>query len=238
MSDRSIKLGTEKNCYYCGAIATSKEHVPPKCFFPESKDVKDGKNYRKKLITVPSCDLHNSAKSHDDEHLLVMLSINILNNDQGNEHAKGKVLRALKRSKGLQESCFKDVQSVIVEDTKRKTVENTVAIKLDDERFNSAIEHIAKAIYFHHFGTQCNERIQAIYHGAISIGEVDDVSRNENNESLRKHADLILESVEVLGDNPDIFNYKILEVSENIITFIMRFTFYGGNQVTVIGRSA
>ncbi|TOL43746.1 hypothetical protein, partial [Vibrio parahaemolyticus] len=76
------------------------------------------------------------------------------------------------------------------------------------------------------------------YHGAISIGEADDVSRNENNESLRKHADLILESVEVLGDNPDIFNYKILEVSENIITFIMRFTFYGGNQVTVIGRSA
>ncbi|TOL30896.1 hypothetical protein CGH99_24990, partial [Vibrio parahaemolyticus] len=186
----------------------------------------------------PSCDVHNSAKSNDDEHLLVMLSINILNNSQGNEHAKGKVLRALKRSQGLRGSCFKNIQPVIVEDIENKKVQETIAVKLDDERINSAMEHIAKAIYFHHFGTQCNERIQAIYHGAISIGEADDVSRNENNESLRKHADLILESVEVLGDNPDIFNYKILEVSENIITFIMRFTFYGGNQVTVIGRSA
>ncbi|MCF7485434.1 hypothetical protein [Vibrio sp. A2-1] len=231
-------MSTEKSCYYCGVIATSKEHVPPKCLFPESKDVTDGTNYRNKLITVPSCDLHNSAKSNDDEHLLVMLSINILNNAQGNEHAKGKVLRALKRSKGLSTSCFKDIQSVIVEDNEKKTVENTIVVKLDDERINSAIEHITKAIYFHHFGNQCNERIQTIYHGAISIGEADDISLNEINESLRKNADLILESVEVLGDNPEIFNYKILEVPENIIKFIMRFTFYGGNQVTVIGRSA
>ena len=52
-------------CYYCGEPAMSEEHVPPKCLFPEQKDT--GKDYRKNLITVPSCDKHNAGKSCDDE---------------------------------------------------------------------------------------------------------------------------------------------------------------------------
>jgi len=40
-------------CYMCGAPAVSKEHVPPKCIFPEQKDIA-GQNFRDGLITVPS----------------------------------------------------------------------------------------------------------------------------------------------------------------------------------------
>ena len=28
-----------ETCYMCDEIATSKEHVPPKCIFPEKKDI-------------------------------------------------------------------------------------------------------------------------------------------------------------------------------------------------------
>jgi hypothetical protein len=37
-------------CYHCGAPATSTEHVPPKCIFPEKKDA-FGANYRRNLNT-------------------------------------------------------------------------------------------------------------------------------------------------------------------------------------------
>lgn len=53
----------------CDRLACSREHVPPRNLFPKEKDIRR-ENYRKNLITVPSCELHNAAKSHDDEFLM------------------------------------------------------------------------------------------------------------------------------------------------------------------------
>ena len=55
-------------CYMCDAPATSREHVPPKCIFP------DDAQFRINLITVPSCDVHNLKKSNDDELLRHVLA--------------------------------------------------------------------------------------------------------------------------------------------------------------------
>jgi hypothetical protein len=71
-----------KQCYMCDAPATSKEHVPPKCIFPERKD-SDGQYLREGLITVPSCELHNSKKSADDEFLMVSIAGLFSNNSIG-----------------------------------------------------------------------------------------------------------------------------------------------------------
>lgn len=64
------------HCYMCEATATSVEHVPPRCLFPEQKDLPSGVNLRKQLITVPSCEAHNTSKSKDDEYLLYALLMN------------------------------------------------------------------------------------------------------------------------------------------------------------------
>src|SRR5690554_7592949 len=85
-----------KKCYMCENDATSREHVPPLCLFPEMKDTK-GINFRKELITVPSCDLHNSKKSDDDEFLMLSLAGLIKNNPVGNFHQLTKANRSLKR---------------------------------------------------------------------------------------------------------------------------------------------
>lgn len=74
---------TSRTCYWCSAPASTREHVPPKCIFPEPIDVADGTNYRGQLLTVPSCPIHNLAKSTDDEYLLCVLAMNILNNSVG-----------------------------------------------------------------------------------------------------------------------------------------------------------
>lgn len=80
----------------CDKEATTVEHVPPKCLFPEFKDA--GEDLRVNLITVPSCDDHNGKKSRDDEFLMVSLAGLIGNNSIGFQHYHGKIQRALKRT--------------------------------------------------------------------------------------------------------------------------------------------
>ena len=84
-------------CYMCDRPSSSMEHVPPKCLFPETKDL--GRQYRNNLITVPSCDEHNSHKSADDEFLMASLAGLIGNNSVGLRHKFTKVNRAIYRSK-------------------------------------------------------------------------------------------------------------------------------------------
>ncbi len=84
----------KKICYKCGAPASSKEHVPPKCLFPEEKDINTS-FFRHNLITVPSCDQHNSVKSKDDEFLLACITGIVGNNVIGFIHNLTKVKRVL-----------------------------------------------------------------------------------------------------------------------------------------------
>lgn len=44
----------------CESEGITKEHAPPKCIFPESKDLTDkSMDLRKNLIKVPTCVEHN-----------------------------------------------------------------------------------------------------------------------------------------------------------------------------------
>src|SRR5713101_10021908 len=58
------------SCYYqgCAQGGTTKEHIPPKSFFPRDQ--------RNQLLTVPSCGLHNNAKSSDDTYVLAQICMN------------------------------------------------------------------------------------------------------------------------------------------------------------------
>lgn len=56
------KINKTPTCYYCGAPATSREHVPPKIF---RKGVAGIEQYE--AITVPSCSVHNEAKHKIDQ---------------------------------------------------------------------------------------------------------------------------------------------------------------------------
>ena len=58
------------SCYFqgCTRPGKTKEHIPPKSFFP--------RNQRDQLLTVKSCELHNNAKSHDDMYVLAHICMN------------------------------------------------------------------------------------------------------------------------------------------------------------------
>jgi len=66
-----------KTCYYCGAEANNKEHLPPKQLF---------KGFHVDSLTAYSCENHNNMKSFDDEAIVKSMLFalekdNIIKND-------------------------------------------------------------------------------------------------------------------------------------------------------------
>jgi hypothetical protein len=71
-----------QSCYMCDQPGTSREHVPPKCFFPEKKDLPPDVDFRVNLITVASRDEHNLRMSGDDQYVLLVIVGNWQNNPE------------------------------------------------------------------------------------------------------------------------------------------------------------
>lgn len=152
----------EETCYMCSALAVSREHVPPRCLFPESKDV-GGLNLRKKLITVPSCAAHNAAKSCDDEFLMMSLAGIVGNNSIGYRHWTGKVDRAFRRSS------YRVLNSTVLKPKRieRLVLEGNLFMDViwgtpDVARLYRCFEHVLRGLYFHDFGHRFEGEVRLI----------------------------------------------------------------------------
>src|SRR4051812_26151086 len=100
----TVWKAVSSSCYMCAEPAIGDEHAPPKCFFPEKKDV--GVDLRANLITVPSCRAHNSSRSKDDEYAMMFVVTHYETNDVARDQFGTKCIRALKRSHGLTSRVF------------------------------------------------------------------------------------------------------------------------------------
>ena len=219
----------------CNQPATSVEHAPPKCIFPETKDVQDGKDYRKNLITVPSCDAHNLQKSEDDEYLFCVLSMSILNNKTGNNQFATKVMRALQKKPGLRKKVLKETRSVTVEDALKEKTFRTGAFRIDELRLNDIYDKMARAIFYHHYGKKFLDLIDIFPEHYLAISDDLALSRtiNAERESLRLALDSCFEKAAVHGDNSEVFSYQFVEPPE-LTSIIARFHFYGSTRITVV----
>lgn len=67
-------------CYFpgCESHANTKEHIPPKSFFPNSK--------RMNLMTVKSCKVHNNEKTKDDIYVLANICLNSIDENQSDAY--------------------------------------------------------------------------------------------------------------------------------------------------------
>lgn len=149
-------------CYMCSQPAITVEHVPPKCLFPQMKET-NGVDFRRNLITVPACNLHNCSKSNDDEFLMVAIAGIIGNNSIGyNHYAHGKVQRALVRSSGkLLENVFTKKYCVNIQVDKNKFIK-AIAGTPDIQRLHKCFEHIAMGLFFHDYGHTFSGKIHLI----------------------------------------------------------------------------
>jgi hypothetical protein len=203
-------------CYACGQPATSVEHVPPKCIFPEIKDA--AVDFRKNLITVPSCDVHNTAKSQDDEFLLLALVVYIGNNKAGKQHFLTKVMRAVQRMPGAFRKRIDDSFPVV------GTPGAGAALQFDRDRFDHEIEMIVRALYFHETSNILTLPVlieSPMFHIRDGPSLTSDAVAQQTAAGVRA---FIGSNTPLTGENPDIFRYRFRhEPSENLFAIEMLF---------------
>lgn len=220
-------------CYMCDREPTSEEHVPPKCLFPEKKDLPKGIDLRKNLIKIPSCDIHNTAKSKDDEFLLYCLCMNIANNSFAFKQFSTKIMRAYNRRPGLMKSMVKDSQDVIAVD-EVGTAFNTLMVKADTARINKCFDQIARALYFYEFNEQFNGHCRFLYDWMIkpetNFSVV--VKNGDKEKSALEHVKAYFSKLDHRGSNPEVFNYFFEEPDERgLVALSMQL--YGGSNVFI-----
>lgn len=220
-----------ETCYMCCEPATSKEHVPPKCLFPESKDLEPGVDLRKRLITVPSCDLHNSGKSKDDEYLLLGLTMNILNNGVALSHFQTKILRAITRSPSLVAGFAKTQQPVIAV-KQDGTAIRTLMVSVDNQRFLGSLDHIAKGLYFHKFGHRHLGRCSILPDFMLFGDGLKGVTLNDRNNQVVSLVRPAFDSLSEEGENPEIFRYAFM-LPDTQGRVAARMKFFDGSAVYV-----
>lgn len=212
----------KKTCYMCDQPATSKEHFPPRCFFPDSM--------RDNLYTVPSCEVHNSNRSKDDEYFLLMIYSHFGNDQQMQLEGARWATRAVRNNPRLR-SFFQNARPV---------GESLIAFDVDEARINNEIEHIARAAYYYEFHEKWPHSINVICTGLLSDPMIDGVSALEKNKlvgQLSSASEEYLSGQPRKGSNPKIFYYQLERNVDEMMLFI-RMVFYGGMTAFVYSTQA
>ena len=212
-------------CYMCDREATTAEHAPPRCIFPEVKDTPSGFDYRKNLITVPSCDEHNTARSKDDEYLLHVLAASVTSSDIGLTQFLTKVSRSLERNPRLIAALpVSDVPTLLYV-PHRATLEEAYEVPASGTRIDSVISSCARALYYHETERKFSGRVKVV----APFMSYRNVSL-DNVVSVMALAKTHFFSAPSKGENPDVFYYKF---EEGPSTGIMLLCFYGGTEFLV-----
>lgn len=215
-------------CYMCMKVATSREHAPPRNLFPEAREA-NGIDYRKHLITVPSCDKHNSAKSHDDEFLMASLVGIVGNNNTGYLHKLTKVQRAISRTNGvLLERVFTRKEERHVFEIGPNKFYEIQWGKPDAPRLIRCFDHIARALYFNHFGKRFKGRLVVI----LNYLMYDSPTQQNWHAFLSHRAEIDLRGKPLIGANPDVFYFQVTDADQYGV-FLFKLCFYGGIEILV-----
>lgn len=222
-------------CYMCSSLKTSVEHVPPKGLFPKQSDLPHGVDLRKQLITVPSCNLHNSEKSKDDEYLMYALVFGIQNNQTAVTQVKTKISRALVKRVGIAKLIARHQKPVKVENTTTGILYETVALRIDMQKIDQGFDHIGRALHFHHYQSKWQGEIQSIPLFLLALNGESPQDHNSHLELLGRYVEELLANQPSYGENPEVFTYKTIKVELNL-PLVMLLNFYEGSKVVLLFR--
>jgi hypothetical protein len=211
-----MKNNLPKICYWCGIELTpetnKREHVPPNSFFP--------KGYKEQLITVPSCEEHNTQFSTIDERFKIYIQ-SMGTNQIAIDDFKDKTVRGLNR-----EQSRKFVES-LSENSFYTEIdgEQKLVFKIDPNHTDIFIEKIFRGIYFYHKEKPATGKIM---HFSVQLFDPDLDYEALMDELLM---DLISDAM-VEGDykNPEIFRYRFFDLPD-FDAFIAVFNFYKGVEI-------
>lgn len=199
----------------CDAPATSREHAPPSSFFPHA-DV-FGKDVRRNLITVPSCDAHNSNKSKDDEFLRAAILLQAAQSSPAARHQFfAKLLRASARKPDAYRAFFTD----------RGTLDagKLHAMQLDRDRFDECIDRLARALFFDAFKQRWTLPIGVVSPNFYSAIAADQAVPHAPTLEIVAVSQAYLGASPNRGANPEVFEYRLRhDEAEQSFAFAARF---------------
>jgi hypothetical protein len=217
-------------CYCCDRPATSDEHVPAKCFFPEQKDLPPGVDLRRNLFTVPSCDVHNSKKSSDDQYFWQIVTMAQGLNECGKQMVRTKVVRSMKRRPALVGSVVSTAKSSYVYEFKIKAWLPTGMVYFDNVRVFNTLEYFARALYFWHFKSKWPGAAGAFPNFTQWGKKRPDLSDRRTYSRILANTASIAATLPKFGENPDVFYYQVLP-PDGTPGVIMQATFYGSVKI-------
>ncbi|AZT83284.1 hypothetical protein EHN06_06820 [Marinobacter sp. NP-4(2019)] len=215
----------------CDAPSTSREHVPPKCIFPEKKDSPKGADFRKNLIKVPSCDRHNSHKSKDDEYVMFVLASAFRGNEHKSNHFASKVLRAFSRKPHVYSHFMAGLSPIMLKHPDGK-IEHSASFKVDLERFNNALFQIACGLFYYQYKTKWQGGYQVLTNELMALDSPNAVRTNEVVQRVGERVSKAFEGQDRHGENDKIFTYSIISDQQNRHAIYMKF--YEGIEITVL----
>jgi hypothetical protein len=176
-----------------------------------------GRDLRSNLITVPSCDLHNSAKSKDDEFLrATILMVSAESSDAGRSLFLGKLLRAANRKPKAHQAFFDD-KGAVSAGTKH-------VLRIDRERFDRCVDHIARAL-FDAYKRAWTLPIAITSPNLFGAIEADAVVPHRPTVIAIQVSRQLLGPEPVRGENPDVFKYR-LRYDEGTGSYALAAIFY------------
>lgn len=213
-------------CYACQLTPTTREHVPPLCLFPKHSET-PGKDLRKNLITVPSCDLHNSKFSQHDEYLWALLLSCVRGRIENKSSSYPRLERALKRAESnLSDLIDNKSQSVKAIDHRGRT-KKLLAVSPDMIMLDESFDKICRGLEYHKTGESYLGRVVLDYNFTYDPNV-------ENNNTWRNikfdHARFLTSDHPKSGSNPSIFYYQRRSIEDSEYTVYL-LTFFEGIQV-------
>lgn len=224
-------LSESNLCYRCERLATTRDHVPPSCFFPKSKYLPQGsKNYRDNLVTVPSCELHNNLRSRDDEYTAALFALTA-GSPLSSQLLSSKWIHSLLRNEGsLGKRIFRKSHpvNVVVKEGKILVQRDTVSLTIEVERIERVLEAIARGIYFQHNNCQLRWNGGCMVFGLNLLSKELKPASNAHDlaqldecfKSLEDHQGLGLDR---RGSHPEIFYYQFFQANSGDIKIRMVF---------------
>ena len=184
---------TVETCYACDEPATTKEHVPPKSFFPEA--------HRDNLITVPSCALHNNANSLDVEYARNIISTSHGVNGVGQRHFIDKAMRSFDRRPAMVQTTFPRIRPVMFRGRQVGVFEP------DIDRINAVMSACVTALHF----LETSEKEQR---WEIVLPNMGFSSRNTSQEQIDAWRQVLLHCSQLSWksrpvNSPEVFRYSV-----------------------------
>ena len=195
-------------CYMCDAAGDTREHVPPKSFFPRAR--------RANIWSVPSCPAHNIDNSSDVEYVRNAICIHYGTNTAAEAFEVAQ--RSFDYSPALFNKTFRELKAIVVDN------QEVGQFPFDLPRVKRVMNAVVHALAFRDFGREYigEWRIFCATLRSSTDTPIERIAAWDSLRSLLKSAAFTPMAV----PQPEVFSYGVHKMRGG--GFIYRLVFYGG----------